>query len=87
MLRRLTPGGDVIEVSQEDIDTLAQKLDDLVLSASQRALLSAIVAVAARAGLEQLTEPVSPFSEQFAAAFTPGQAELLVKLTHITKGP
>jgi hypothetical protein len=75
------------QVSQGDIESLAQKLDGLVLSPGQRALLSAIVAVAARAGLEQLTQPVSPFSEQFAAAFTPGQAELLVKLTHITKGP
>ncbi len=76
-----------VQISQGDIETLAQKLDDLHLSASQQALLSAIVAVAARAGLGQLTEPVATFSEQFTTAFTPGQAELLVKLTHITKGP
>lgn len=76
-----------VHIRQDDIDTLAQKLDDLDLSPGQRALLSAIVAVAARAGLGQLTEPVPPFSEQFATAFTPGQAELLVRLTHITKGP
>jgi hypothetical protein len=76
-----------VRISQHDIDTLADKLHNLDLSTDQRALLSAIIAVAARAIVGQLTEPDPPVDEQFTAAFTPGQAELLVKLAHITKGP
>ena len=89
MVRRLLPGGDVTaaQISQEEIDALAKKLENLELSDYQRELLEAIIAVAAKAVAERMPDTIPPLSQQFTTAFTPGRAELLVNLTHITKGP
>jgi hypothetical protein len=70
-----------VQISRDDIDGLAHALDELNLPAGQRALLSAIVAVAANAIGDQEEkllvvdlDPVPSFHDQFATAFTPDQA-------------
>ncbi|MEV6301968.1 hypothetical protein AB0M02_21320 [Actinoplanes sp. NPDC051861] len=68
-----------LRISDDDILGLAQALDGLQLPDTQRALLSAIVALGAAAideaspSLVVDVDPVPSFSEQFAGAFTPGQ--------------
>jgi hypothetical protein len=66
-----------IDVSQANIAGLAQALDNLDLPEAQKALLSAIVAIAADAINNQDpqvavdVDPVPSFHDQFATAFTP----------------
>jgi hypothetical protein len=74
-----------ITISQAALDDLAKKLDSLDLSTEQKELLSAIVAAAAEAVTVQVADSAPTFREQFATAFTPGQATLVVKISHITR--
>ncbi|GIH06071.1 hypothetical protein Rhe02_41380 [Rhizocola hellebori] len=72
-----------IEISQADITGLADALDGLRLNGGQKALLSAIVTVAANAmankaepgAVVEGTDPTMSFHDQFATAFTPGTVE------------
>ena len=69
-----------IEISHDDITGLAAKLDALHLSEGQKALLSAIVTMAAHTMTSEAepgavvtgTDPTKSFQDQFAASFTPG---------------
>ena len=66
-------------ISWADIEGLAATLDGLYLPPGQRALLSAIVTMAARAIPEDPSAATGSFAEQFAEAFTPGRATFLVE--------
>jgi hypothetical protein len=72
---------DEIHLRYDDVEVLAENLDRLDLPTGQKALLSAIVAVAAEAvaGPDQPVQvKVSPpFSDQLATAFTPGRVDAL----------
>lgn len=70
-----------ISISQADIDGLAQRLNELTsnLPEGQRALLSAILAVAALIPPAEVTASGEALSGQFAAAFTPEKATFLVR--------
>jgi hypothetical protein len=70
-------------ITEEVVNGLFTALDSLSLSAAQRALLSAILRVAADVHDEGVAavDDVS-FSEQFAASFTPTQAERVLAYAH-----
>jgi hypothetical protein len=88
-------------ISQDDINGLAQTLDELNLPDGQKALLSGIVAAAADAIAAtqpevsvEVVDPLPSFHDQFATAFTPGHVENLdagaggasgLKVTHAVK--
>jgi hypothetical protein len=75
-----------IQINQADIDGLARKLDSLAppLTAREKALLSALVTMAARkVGVPVQPPPLPTFHEQFASAFTPGKATELVETANI----
>lgn len=68
-----------IQISQDEIDSLAEALDELDLPAEKKTLLFAIVALATEAivakghpVLVQVDEPIPSFKAQFAVAFVPG---------------
>jgi len=69
-----------MHISSEDINGLAQTLEELDLPEGQKALLSAIVALAADAIGAQDPEVIvdvggiPSIADQFAVAFTPDQA-------------
>lgn len=69
-------------ITAEDIEELFAKLDEVELNDPQRALLSAILKVAG--DVTEVTDQSGDaddrsFSEQFATAFTPYQAGLIVE--------
>lgn len=68
-----------LSIDQADIDGLARALDGLDLTPKQNALLSAIVAMAAKVVDTELPSTTGSFCDQFARAFTPGQCDLLIK--------
>jgi hypothetical protein len=68
-----------IQISQDEIDRLAESLDELDLPAEQKTLLFAIVALATEAivakghpVLVEVDQPIPSFKAQFAVAFVPG---------------
>jgi hypothetical protein len=73
-----TTKGLIDPITQAHIDSLARKLDSLELEPEEMLLLSAIVGMAARTvKVDKLKDP-PPFYEQFAAAFTKDDANILV---------
>jgi hypothetical protein len=78
---RWRPAVTDVSISQADIDGLAQSLNTLAptLPDGQRALLSAILAVAAQIPPAEVTASGGSFGDQFAAAFTPEKATFLVR--------
>lgn len=65
-------------ITEDDIAGLAAALDELELTKGQRALLSALLAMAPKVASVEIAEPVPLFQEQFAAAFSPGKVDFTV---------
>lgn len=69
-------------ITQEQIDDLFTKLDALDLDPKQRDLLTAIIAMARDITEVEIEEKSLHFLEDFAGAFTPHKAALVVAYAH-----
>jgi hypothetical protein len=67
-----------VTITEEDVAGLAAALDQLVLPEPQKALLSALMAMAPKVKSVEIEEPVPAFQEQFAAAYSPGTFDFTV---------
>lgn len=67
-----------LTITPKDITGLAAALDGLDLPERQKALLSALVAMAPNVVTVEITEPIPSFQEQFAAAFSAGKSDFTV---------
>jgi hypothetical protein len=69
-------------ITEDDIAGLAAALDGLELTDRQRALMTALMALAPKvASIEVDDEPVEPvetFASQFAVAYSPGKVDFTV---------
>jgi hypothetical protein len=68
-----------VQIGQDDIDSLAERLDQAGLSEKEKLLLSAIITMASKVvEVEIPITEVPSFKDQFDAAFTPSHAEFLL---------